>query len=207
MRRSGTSSGVQRRCVAMRGLAVFRPIVLGLLASKSAAAFAEPPRCFEVTREAFGVERQLSPMTPEVPEITAGLEPCGERSCRFNISVGRRHAYYVPDISIYDRVTLCISQGTTLLEKKDKKCNCHVDHFYLFISFAPVIRTNWPEQTDLENRPESALATDMVTVDYFRDRAKSLYDCFGLEVPDMGYFGTNGWMAGPYRVYVQSLPR
>ncbi len=191
----------------MRGLGVSRPIVLGLLAANSAAAFAEPPRCFEVTREAFGVERQLSPMTPEVPEITAGLEPCRERSCRFNISVGRRHAYYVPDISIYDRVTLCIRQSTMLLKREVKKCNGYVDDFNLFISFAPVIRKNWPEGTDLENRPESEHATDMVTVDYFRDRAKSLYDCFGLEVPDMDYVGTNGWMAGPYRVYVQSLPR
>ena len=77
----------------------------------------------------------------------------------------------------------------------------------VFITFDPLIRKDWPDGEGWDSRPESDFTTDTVSVTFFRDPNKSLYDCFGPEVPQIPYVWNDVWMVGRYRVYVESLSR
>jgi hypothetical protein len=190
-------------------------IAVGFLAALSllsTAVRAEDLRCFALSPESVPESgRALFQPTSGFPDVTARLSPCERqppctngvcerRVCRLGISIMGKEYYYVPNVADYDRVEVCTHRRSqAVVTPSEVACSGRVESLYVGVSFSPVIN-----RRPHEPRPGAA---DEISIDWFRRPHKSLYDCFGPEIPQLDGPQNNVWTTGPHRIHVESYKR
>jgi hypothetical protein len=194
---------------------MIRAMALAFLASLTllpTPVRAEDPQCFILNPESVPEHgRVLFHPASGFPDITARLSPCDRRPpctegvcerrvCRLGISVMGKEYYHVPNIADYDLVEMCTQRySEALVTSSEVACRGRIESLYVGVSFSPVIN-----RRPGEPRPGPA---DKISVDWFHRPHKSVYDCFGPEIPQLDGPQNNVWTDGPYRIYVESYER
>lgn len=98
-------------------------VALYLTVALTSASHAEPLRCVDVTREAFGDAPRWIAGHGGL-DITAGLARCDDTACELHVYVLGGDYYSVPNVLDYRQVKICASESSQNFVDQDGRPEC-----------------------------------------------------------------------------------